>query len=129
MKTKDAAQTFVREKHHSKRISARVAMKLNGMNIGVKCFRMYVEQKKPSEVKLSRKTNEELQRETNYLCTETGETLQEADFQYYHVLGDKKDPEDWVEFEKNDMTKIENRDFALTLSGKRPFNTQSKINL
>ena len=60
MKTKDAAQTFVREKHHSKRISARVAMKLNGMNIGVKCFLMYVEQKKPSEVKLSRKTNEEL---------------------------------------------------------------------
>ena len=126
MKTKDAAQTFVREKHHSKRISARVAMKLNGMNIGVKCFRMYVEQKKPSEVKLSRKTNEELQRETNYLCTETGETLQEADFQYYHVLGDKKDPEDWVEFEKNDMTKIKNShsmEPGINILGFKPMST------
>ena len=27
------------------------------------------------------------------------------------------------------MTKIENRDFALIFSGKRPFNTLSKINL
>eukprot|EP00943_MAST-04B_sp_MAST-4B-sp1_P005446 g5446.t1 len=126
MKSKDAAQMFVKEKHHSKRISARVSMILNGMNIGVKCFRMFVEQKKPSAVVLSRKTNEELQRETNYLCETTGETLQEADIQLYHVLGDKKEPDNWVYFEKNDMTRIKNShgvEPGINILGFKPIST------
>ena len=88
---------------------------------------MFVKKLKPTaSSKLSRETNEELTQETNWMCESTGESLQAADIQLYHVLGNPKEIGDRVNFEKQAITKIKNShplDSGVSILGFKPMST------
>ena len=127
MRSKDAAQIIVKQRYHSKRQISSCQIRLNEINIGIKCYRMFVKKLKPTaSSKLSRETNEELTQETNWMCESTGESLQAADIQLYHVLGNPKEIGDRVNFEKQAITKIKNShplDSGVSILGFKPMST------
>ena len=109
--------TRVRSKEMKKRAIQKIPLTLGpGLEIGVGVYCMVREARKPSFVRLDKRTNEELKTQTKYLCEDTATELMPTDMKFYQPFGGEK-----VAFEKEEVAEV--KKFAepgLTLMGFKP---------
>ena len=107
----------MRSKDYKKRAPQRIPFTLGeGVQLGVGVYTLVRETKKPSFVRLDRKTNEEIKTQTKYLCEDTGTELMPTDIKYYQEFGGEK-----VIFEKEEVNSLKSfAEPSLLLLGFKP---------
>nr|XP_022332016.1 X-ray repair cross-complementing protein 5-like [Crassostrea virginica] len=94
----------VRSKDHKKRALRRIPLSLGpGLELGVGVYTLVRPCYKPSAVKLSRNTNEELKTHSKTYLRETGEVLMPQDLKKAQTYGGKR-----ISFENDEINQIKN---------------------
>lgn len=96
--------TRVRSKDHKKRALRRIPLTLGpGLELGVGVYTLVRPCYKPTAVKLSRNTNEELKTHSKTYLRETGEVLMPQDLKKAQTYGGKR-----ISFENDEINQIKN---------------------
>ncbi|KAJ3035302.1 X-ray repair cross-complementing protein 6 [Rhizophlyctis rosea] len=110
-------QSKIMRKEAKKRTAFRVPFKIGeGLEIALKGFNLYVEQKRASYTRLLARTNAEVKTVTTYICSSTGQMLLPTDLKSYWMYGKEK-----VIFSKEEVAEIKYfGDPGLVLLGFKP---------
>ncbi|KAJ3056120.1 X-ray repair cross-complementing protein 6 [Rhizophlyctis rosea] len=110
-------QNKILRKEAKKRTAFRVPFKIGeGLEISIKGYNLYVEQRKASYTRLLAKSNAEVKTVTSYVCSSSAQMLLPTDLKSYWLYGGQK-----VVFSKDEVAEIKHfGDPGLTLLGFKP---------